>query len=143
MQKYTHETFDQEQVSSFINFIQRQDPISPSKTMKDLITESKFYIETLKSNTAHHSSSRCYSSTSRIIHKDVSRYSSQPKLSSKISSLRTNQLNVHMLKRYLVFRLGTPWEITHFPYNDTLKRNSLLLENVMLQRLHKKSQSKY
>lgn len=143
MQKYTHETFDEDQVSAFINSIQRQDTISPRKTMKDLIIESSFYIETLTSSTAHSSSSRCYSSTSRIIHKDVSRYSSQPKLSSKISSLRTNRLNVSMLKRYHIFRLGTPWEITHFPYNDTFKRNSLLLENVMLQRLHKKTKSKY
>ena len=143
MQKYTHETFDEDQVSSFIHFIQSQEPISPSKTMKDLILESNFYIETLKSEANHHSSSRCYSSTSRIMNKDLSRYSSQPRFSYKHSTHRTNQLNVHKLKRYPIIRLGTPWEITHFPYNDTFKRNSLLLENVMLQRLHKKTLSKH
>lgn len=142
MQKYTHETFDEDQVSSFINFIQRQEPISPNKTMKDFILESNLYIETLKSYTTHQPSSRCYSSSSRI-HKDLTRYSSQPRLSSKPSSLRTTQLNAQKLKRYLIFRLGTPWEITHFPYNDTFKRNTLLLENVMLQRLHKKTLSRY
>ena len=143
MQKYTHETFDEDQVSSFIHFIQSQEPISPSKTMKDLILESNFYKVTLKSEANHHSSSRCYSSTSRIMNKDLSRYSSSSKFSYKQSTHPTNQLNVSKLKRYPIFRLGTPWEITHLPYNDTFKRNSFLLENVMLSRLHKKTVSKH
>ena len=143
MQKYTHETFEKDQVSAFINFIQSQDPISPNKTMKELILESNLYLETLNSYSKHQYHSRCSSNTSRILNRSLSRCSSQPRFSSKPSSLRTSQLNVHKLKRYLIYRLGTPWEITHFPYNDTFKRNTLLLENVMLQRLHKKSQSKY
>lgn len=103
MQKHTHESFDEDQIASFIQYINRNESISPCKTMKELILQCNIQSASMKSstNTQLESTLPCgYSSTSRFTKKDISRCSSQNALKPNNPGLNsTSQLDIRKFKK--------------------------------------------